>query len=113
MDRQAVQAPAGQADRTAAGGHGACDHTQRGRLAGTVRPDQPEELTVFEPEGHGLEGVDAAEGDRDVFDLEHAGHHSAPSSAALRGREPAVLRTRTSAARPPGLKRITAKSRPP
>ena len=52
------------------GRRSADDVEQRG-LAGTVRADQPADLSLFDPEGEIAQRHDAAEAHRDVTDVEH------------------------------------------
>src|SRR4051812_38915769 len=78
------------------------DLDQRG-LAGSVRPDQADEIALRHGKGHAADGLHAAKADRDVVELKRRAH------------APLTLTTspRTMAARPPGASRITSTSKPP
>src|SRR5207247_7536454 len=52
------------------GGVEARDHIEGRRLAGTVRPDQPDDLPRLRRKGDSVERNDAAESLGDLFDLE-------------------------------------------
>ena len=73
-DRRAVEPD------VAAGNRGrAHDRVERRRLPGAVRPDQADQLAGGDGERHVREGLQAAEGDRDVV-----GHQHVPDVAPFR-----------------------------
>src|SRR5207244_12796422 len=74
VGRDAEQAPAAEAElaRVRAGETG--DHVEERRLAGAVRPDQPDDLVLARVERDSVEGDDPAEAPADVLDLEEGGH---------------------------------------
>ena len=49
---ETADVPAGQGDRTLGGGVHAADHLEQGALAGTVRADEGEDLTLVDRERH-------------------------------------------------------------
>src|SRR5205085_1046654 len=72
--RRAEEAPAGQAELAGVGPVEAGDNVEERRLAGAVRPDQPDDLVLARVERDTVEGDDAAEAPADVLDVEEGGH---------------------------------------
>src|SRR5438445_648310 len=56
---------------------------QQRRLAGAVRPDQPDDAPFLNGQGHALDGPDAAEILVDVRDFQHAGHSRMPRNSGM------------------------------
>ena len=81
--RRVEEGLAVEANVTLVGCVEARDHVERRRLAGPVRPDQPDDLAGLRGEGDGIERDDAAETFRDVVDLEEGQErHTLRRSAA-------------------------------
>src|SRR6185312_11648711 len=78
------------------------DLDQRG-LAGTVRPDQTDEIAFVNGKGNPGDGLHTAEPDRQIVELQRRTHVPLTRITTLRA----------NAASPPGASRITRTSRPP
>ena len=73
----------GEPDVAAARRDEAHDRVQRRRLAGAVRPDQPDDLAATDVEREVAHGGDAAVGDVEARDREHRLGHASTSCTAL------------------------------
>jgi hypothetical protein len=73
MPSWAISAGSAQRDRAVLRAVDAVQHVEDRRLAGAVRADDREELAGGDVEGHAVEGLDAAEAELDVLDLEECG----------------------------------------
>ena len=103
--RQAIQRLAIQQHRAAGRPHHPRDDPQHGGLAGAVRADQAQQFTLLHVEGYVADRGNAVEEDGDRAYRQQCAHF-APRRSAWKMRA-------TSAAIPPGLKRIIRNNRPP